>query len=142
MIINFFHHSQSTMGMLADGEFYSEGEFCLLTDVSYIGRLAGEDSDLDSSRDTSSDGSIEYEVGKNSQISREQWVHDLLTCENTLKMRNMSVRDEHCMIQEGFSSDDGDAGNPRSVLLFQFFEQDLPYQRVPLADKASWFFSS
>lgn len=105
----------------------------------YIGRLASEDSDLDSSRDTSSDGSIEYEFGKSCNFSREQWLHDHLACENIVKLRKTSLSDEHSTMQEGFSSDDGDAGNPRSVLLFQFLEQDLPYQRVPLADKVTWF---
>lgn len=60
-------------------------------------RLANEDIDNDSARDTSSD--------------------------------------DHSTIHESFSSDDGDAGNPRNALLFQFLEQDLPYQRVPLTDK-------
>lgn len=54
-------------------------------------------------------------------------------------MRKTSLTDEHRTIQEGFSSDDGDAGYQRSGLLFQFLEHDLPYQRVPLADKVSWF---
>ena len=104
-----------------------------------FGRLACEDSDLDSSRDTSSDGSIDHDLGKSFNFSREQWDHPHLACENMLKMRKTSLTDEHKMVQEGFLSDDGDAGYPRSSLLFQFLEQDLPYQRVPLADKVSWF---
>lgn len=70
----------------------------------YIGRLANEDIDNDSARDTSSD--------------------------------------DHSTIHESFSSDDGDAGNPRNALLFQFLEQDLPYQRVPLTDKVNWIIIS
>ncbi|KAG7023306.1 hypothetical protein SDJN02_14331 [Cucurbita argyrosperma subsp. argyrosperma] len=98
-------------------------------------RLANEDSDLDSSKDTSSEGSIDYEFGKSCNLSREQWVHHHLACESAITMRKTSLRDEHSTRQEGFSSDDGDAEYPRSGLLFQFLEQDLPYQRVPLADK-------
>ena len=105
----------------------------------YNGRLANEDSDLDSSRDTSSEGSIDYEFGKSCNLSREQWVHHHLACESAITMRKTSLRDEHSTRQEGFSSDDGDAEYPRSGLLFQFLEQDLPYQRVPLADKVSGF---
>ncbi|XP_023001742.1 uncharacterized protein LOC111495787 [Cucurbita maxima] len=93
-------------------------------------RVCSEDSDLDSSRDTSSDGSTEYEFGNSCNFSKEQWVHHRLACENTLKMRKTSLSDEHSMIKERVSSDD-----PRSVLLFQFLELDPPYQRVPLADK-------
>ena len=100
--------------------------------ILYIGRVGSEDSDLDSSRDTSSDGSTEYEFGNSCNFTKEQWVHHRLACENTLKMRKTSLSDEHSMIKEGVSSDD-----PRSVLLFQFLELDPPYQRVPLADKVS-----
>ncbi|KGN63839.1 uncharacterized protein LOC101215266 [Cucumis sativus] len=110
------------------------GEAAALRSDSHV-RLACEDSDLDSSRDTSSDGSIDHDLGKSFNFSREQWDHPHLACENMLKMRKTSLTDEHKMVQEGFLSDDGDAGYPRSSLLFQFLEQDLPYQRVPLADK-------
>lgn len=39
-------------------------------------------------------------------------------------------------VQEGFSSDESETGNPQD-LLFEYFDQEPPYGREPLADKAS-----
>lgn len=47
------------------------------------------------------------------------------------------MQSKHNSMQEGFSSDDNENGNPQDLLLFEYFEQDLPYSREPLADKAS-----
>lgn len=52
-------------------------------------------------------------------------------------MSRLSVHDKHNAIQEGFSRDDSETGNPQDLLLFEYFEQDPPYSREPLADKAS-----
>lgn len=45
-------------------------------------------------------------------------------------------------MQEGFSSDDSEAGSSRGHLLFQYLEQDAPYSREPLFDKAGYLFIS
>nr|XP_024929219.1 uncharacterized protein LOC107418612 isoform X2 [Ziziphus jujuba var. spinosa] len=81
-------------------------------------RQASEDSDGDYYRDSSSDGSSDYEVGKS-------------------RMGRLSIHDENSALQEGFSSDEGDARNSRGVLLFEYLERDPPYSREPLADKIS-----
>lgn len=48
-----------------------------------------------------------------------------------------SSHGEHFSLEEGSSSDEGDAENPQGCLLFEYLEQDSPYHREPLADKAS-----
>ncbi|XVF12289.1 hypothetical protein REPUB_Repub08aG0102900 [Reevesia pubescens] len=48
---------------------------------------------------------------------------------------SLSISDENSTLQESFSSDDSETGNSRDHLLFEFFEQDTPYSREPLADK-------
>lgn len=51
-------------------------------------------------------------------------------------MSRLSVYDKHSTMQEGFSSDDSETGNPQD-LLFEYFDHDPPYSREPLADKVS-----
>lgn len=98
-------------------------------------RQAREDSDSDYYRDSSSDGSSDYEIDKGIKTTREQqsWHH--LRSEIPIRLDRLSINDEHSARQEGFSSDDSEAGNSQGLLLFEFLEQDLPYCREPLADK-------
>ncbi|XP_015882801.2 uncharacterized protein LOC107418612 isoform X1 [Ziziphus jujuba] len=100
-------------------------------------RQASEDSDGDYYRDSSSDGSSDYEVGKIMKISMEQQHLHHLTSEAPFRMGRLSIHDENSALQEGFSSDEGDARNSRGVLLFEYLERDPPYSREPLADKIS-----
>lgn len=46
-----------------------------------------------------------------------------------------SSHGEHFSLEEGSSSDEGDAENSQGCLLFEYLEQDSPYHREPLADK-------
>ncbi|KAL4633162.1 hypothetical protein ACB092_04G102200 [Castanea dentata] len=98
-------------------------------------RQAREDSDSDYYRDSSSDGSSDYEIDKGIKITREQqsWRH--LRSDIPIRLDGLSINDEHSARQEGFSSDDSEAGNSQGLRLFEFLEQDLPYCREPLADK-------
>ncbi|KHG28176.1 maeA [Gossypium arboreum] len=100
-------------------------------------RLAGEESENDYYRDSSSDGSSDYEIGKGIKFSREQCSRFSLTNEIPFRVRSLSISDENSMLQEGFSSDDCETRNSRDHLLFEFFEQKTPYSREALADKAS-----
>ncbi|PSR88302.1 R-peptide like [Actinidia chinensis var. chinensis] len=50
-------------------------------------------------------------------------------------MDRLSLREQHTVLQEGFSSDEGESGNTQGCLLFQYFAQDQSYGREPLADK-------
>ncbi|MBA0616655.1 hypothetical protein Godav_026157, partial [Gossypium davidsonii] len=102
-------------------------------------RLAGEESENDYYRDSSSDGSSDYEIGKGIKFSREQCSRFSLTNEIPFRVRSLSISDENSMLQEGFSSDDCETRNSRDHLLFEFFEHKTPYSREALADKAiSW----
>ncbi|XP_059452964.1 uncharacterized protein LOC132184399 [Corylus avellana] len=98
-------------------------------------RQAGEDSDCDYYRDSSSDGSSDYETDKGIKFTREQQACLHLTSEVPIRLDKLSLNDKQSGRQEGFSSDDGEAENSLGQLLFEFLEQDLPYCRVPLADK-------
>lgn len=53
-------------------------------------------------------------------------------------MDRLSLRETNVASQEGFSSDEGEVENSQGCRLFEFLEQDLPYSREPLADKASF----
>lgn len=103
----------------------------------HLVRQAGEDSDCDYYRDSSSDGSSDYETDKGIKFTREQQACLHLTSEVPIRLDKLSLNDEQSGRQEGFSSDDGEAENSLGQLLFEFLEQDLPYCRVPLADKVS-----
>ncbi|KAJ0978586.1 hypothetical protein J5N97_014060 [Dioscorea zingiberensis] len=79
-------------------------------------RRPDEESDGDICQDTSSEGS-EDEADQN------------------LRQRS------GCLVgQEGFLSDDAEVCNQVEQPIFEYFERDSPYGRVPLADKASLFF--
>lgn len=106
---------------------------CLISQV-------GEDSCVDYDLDSSSDASSDYEVEKHKKTAKEQQALHRLNTDVPIRMGGLSIHDEHPLLQEGFSSDDGEAGNSRGALLFEFLEQDAPYGREPLADKASLLF--
>lgn len=101
-------------------------------------RRAGEESDGDYYRDSSSDGSSDYEYEKGLKYLRA-WSPNHLTSTSNLRMDRLSLKEKHVASQEGFSSDDGDSGNSQGHLLFEFLEQDSPYIREPLADKVCLF---
>ncbi|GAU51628.1 hypothetical protein TSUD_140390 [Trifolium subterraneum] len=88
-------------------------------------RYIGEDSDVDYYRDSSSDGSSDSEFGKRTGHSQRN--NQYRTDDASLQMNRLSV-------QEGFSSDESETGNAQD-LLFEYFDQDPPYSREPLADK-------
>ncbi|XP_065881163.1 uncharacterized protein [Euphorbia lathyris] len=97
-----------------------------------------EDSDSDF-RDSSSDGSSDYEPERGLKALREQWNHHHhhLANEVPLRMDRLSVRDHQITNLEDSSSDDGESLNSQGCLLFEYLERDPPYSREPLADKIS-----
>ncbi|XP_028805444.1 uncharacterized protein LOC114760348 [Neltuma alba] len=97
-------------------------------------RYVGEDSDGDSYRDSSSEGSSDFEIGKRTEPSAAQRSYQHLTGDVSLRMSGLSVRDKHNAMQEGFSSDDSETGT-LDLPVFEYFEKDPPYSREPLADK-------
>ncbi|KAL2343535.1 hypothetical protein Fmac_004820 [Flemingia macrophylla] len=93
-------------------------------------RYTSEDSDGDYYRDSCSEGSSDYEYGKRTEFIAQRSTHYGVS----LQMNSLSIHDKHSAVQEGFSSDDSETGNPQD-LLFEYLEQDPPYSREPLADK-------
>ncbi|GFP85119.1 hypothetical protein PHJA_000655700 [Phtheirospermum japonicum] len=74
-------------------------------------RRPGEESDANSSRETSSDGESESGTGRRANNARSH----------------------------GYSrhAGSGDISNPPGLLIFEYFERELPFHREPLADKMS-----
>ncbi|KAH8500717.1 hypothetical protein Peur_042531 [Populus x canadensis] len=99
-------------------------------------RQLGEDSDSDF-RDSSSDGSSDYEHERGLKCSRERWNHSHATNDLPPRMDGLSLRDQCGAHQEDFFSDEGEYVNSQGCLLFEYLEQDPPYSREPLADKIS-----
>ncbi|XP_011022480.1 PREDICTED: uncharacterized protein LOC105124243 [Populus euphratica] len=99
-------------------------------------RQLGEDSDSDF-RDSSSDGSSDYEHERGLKCSRERWNHSHATNDLPPRMDGLSLRDQRGAHQEDFFSDEGEYVSSQGCLLFEYLEQDPPYSRVPLADKIS-----
>lgn len=105
----------------------------------FLNRRTGEDSDGDYSRDSSSDISSDSEHERCFSYSQEH-NHCHLRSEIPLRIDRLSLTVQHSPVQEGFSSDEGEFGNTEGCLLFEYLEQNQPYCRQPLADKASNFF--
>ncbi|KAI4313886.1 hypothetical protein L6164_026832 [Bauhinia variegata] len=97
-------------------------------------RHLSEDSDSDF-RDSSSDGSSDYEPERGLKYMGEERNLHHLSDEIPHWMGRLSMRDHHVIPQDGFSSDDGESPNPQGYLLFEYLEHDVPYSREPLADK-------
>nr|GEV52960.1 hypothetical protein [Tanacetum cinerariifolium] len=92
-------------------------------------RRPGEESDSDSSRATSSDGS--YEAGSVGRGSRAQANYLGSVAKSFSKLR---LRADP-FVADG--SEEGEIRNPPGLLIFEYFERALPYHRAPLADKIS-----
>lgn len=99
-------------------------------------RQASDNSNGEYNRDSSSDGSIHYEIENGMKNSWDQNHHHLKGSYPLKRMASLSLRDKDNV--EGFSIDDGEVDRDiRSSLLFEFLEQDPPYSREPLSHKVS-----
>ncbi|XP_061373821.1 uncharacterized protein LOC133316123 [Gastrolobium bilobum] len=97
-------------------------------------RYTSEDSDGDYYRDSCSEGSSDYEYGKRIERFIAHRRSQYVTGGASFQMSRLSMHDKHNTVQEGFSSDDSETGNPQD-LLFEYLEQDPPHNREPLTDK-------
>ncbi|KAK4260785.1 hypothetical protein QN277_003857 [Acacia crassicarpa] len=96
-------------------------------------RQLGEDSDSDF-RDSSSDGSSDYEPARGLKYMEEE--RNLGLSDDVHHwMGGLSLRDQPNVTQDGFSSDDGESVNSKGCLIFEYLERDPPFSREPLADK-------
>ncbi|KAI3717528.1 hypothetical protein L1987_69210 [Smallanthus sonchifolius] len=93
-------------------------------------RQPAVDSDSESYRDSYSDASSDYEHERGSLHSNRHPGNEMCR-----RMNQLSVNDQHHVLQEGFSSDDSDSVSTEGCLLFEYMERNQPWGREPLADK-------
>ncbi|KAL0323420.1 UNVERIFIED_CONTAM: hypothetical protein Sangu_1961300 [Sesamum angustifolium] len=100
---------------------------CNVFAVEYAKR-PGEESDTYTS---SSDGDHECGTDRGADNNRGSWHQQSATGQgyNRLTGKNHGFM--------GSSVDGGDISNPPGLLIFEYFERELPFHREPLADKAS-----
>ncbi|XP_051145694.1 uncharacterized protein LOC127261395 [Andrographis paniculata] len=99
-------------------------------------RRPGEESDVEYFMDSCSDGSSDSDHERGSLNNSRGQLGYIKTSNPTLRVDQLS-RQQHIAYQEGFSSDEGESGNSRSCLLFEYVERDPPFCREPLANKIS-----
>ncbi|KAL8216812.1 hypothetical protein R6Q57_023649 [Mikania cordata] len=86
-------------------------------------RRPGEESDSDSSRATSSDGSYEPRVEENNDGSIVK------------NFNKLTLRDDNYF--DGNGAEESEIRNSPEHLIFEYFERALPYHRAPVTDKIS-----
>ncbi|MBA0800054.1 hypothetical protein Gohar_010518 [Gossypium harknessii] len=101
-----------------------------------LNRMPGEESDTESSRETSSDGSdSDYGVARRANnIVPGSWNQLDIADANIQRLNTLSLRNRPF---GGSSSDESDTCNPLGQLIFEYLEHDQPFSREPLADKIS-----
>ncbi|XP_058222613.1 uncharacterized protein LOC131332417 [Rhododendron vialii] len=98
-------------------------------------RRPGEESDVESSRETSSAGSSDCEAERRAKsVVDGSCSHQKLVNLNSQRMNGLSLRDKSVMSS---SSDEAEMSNSPGTLLFEFLEHEQPYNRRPLTDKVS-----
>lgn len=102
-------------------------------------RQAGEESEGDHCKDSSSDRSSDNDTVKSLKFSKVQQGRYHLMDDITSRISTLSVSDDSITTQESFSIDDGETSNSRGCLMFEYLEQDSPYSREPLIDKVCSF---
>ncbi|KAF3456295.1 hypothetical protein FNV43_RR00945 [Rhamnella rubrinervis] len=98
-------------------------------------RRPGEKSDAESSRETSSDGSSDYEADRGfSNFVHGPWSGKNIVEANGHDWKGVLAKHKPSM---GSSSDEIETCSPPGQLVFEYLEQDPPFGREPLADKIS-----
>lgn len=94
-------------------------------------RRPGEESDATSSRETSSDGDSECGTDRGASSNQGSWSQ-----KNTVGQGYSRFAGRNNPLTES-SIDGDDISNPPGLLIFEYFERELPFHREPLADKMS-----
>ncbi|XVF66167.1 hypothetical protein PTKIN_Ptkin10aG0013600 [Pterospermum kingtungense] len=99
-------------------------------------RRPGEESDTESSRETSSDGSnSDCGIGRRANNVVQGTGNQMEIADaNVQHLTRLSLRNRPF---GGSSSDESDICNPPGQLIFEYLEHDQPFSREPLADKIS-----
>lgn len=106
--------------------------------IPSLDKKPDEESDVDTSRETSSDGSSDYGVERRiSAFVQGTRSQQNTADENIQKLYRLSLRNKLLM---GSSSDESEICSPHGKLVFEYLEHDTPFSREPFADKASALF--
>lgn len=105
-----------------------------LSNSSSKSRQLAEDSDGDCFRDSSSDCSSDSENCRGSSI---RLLKQRIAMENRHGKNHGAPRDDRITSPEGFCSDESETDSSQGCLFFEYFEENNPYGREPLADKIS-----
>ncbi|KAK3020561.1 hypothetical protein RJ639_046911 [Escallonia herrerae] len=98
-------------------------------------RRPGEESDAESSRETSSGGSSDCEADRRTKGTLDgSWSQQNLVNSNSQRLNRLSLREKSLM---STSSDEAEIGSSPGLLMFEYLEQEQPYNRKPLCDKVS-----
>ncbi|GKV31405.1 hypothetical protein SLEP1_g40096 [Rubroshorea leprosula] len=102
-------------------------------------RRPGEESDTESSRETSSDDSSDYGVGRQANnVVQGAWSQHNSADVNIHRLDIQSLKSRQFASS---SSDESEICNPSDQLIFEYLEHALPFTREPLADKISFLAS-
>ncbi|KAK4857335.1 hypothetical protein QYF36_027023 [Acer negundo] len=102
---------------------------------SRLSRRPGEESDADSSRETSSDGSSDHGVERRiNAFVQGTWSQQNIPDANIQSFNRLSLRNKPLV---GSSSDESEICNSPGQLIFEYLAHDAPFSREPLADKIS-----
>ncbi|KAL9267143.1 hypothetical protein AKJ16_DCAP02636 [Drosera capensis] len=93
------------------------------SDGNSLGRGSSSDDTSDSERD------LKMAQAKGAQNRPYQ------AANISLKLERLSLEKQRMLLQGGFWNNDGEPGNSREYLLFEFLERALPHTREPLAEK-------
>lgn len=106
-----------------------------MTSVYKSTRRPGEESDVESSRETGSAGSSDCEAERRAKsVVDGSCSHQNLINLNSERMNGLSLRDKSVTSS---SSDEAEMSSSSGTPLFEFLEREPPYNRKPLTDKAS-----
>ncbi|KAK9280833.1 hypothetical protein L1049_003722 [Liquidambar formosana] len=98
-------------------------------------RRPGEESDAESSRETSSGGSSDCEVERQTKCFADGARSQLnLVNLSSQRMKKLSLQGTPPMSS---SSDEAEVSNSTGMLIFEYLEQEQPHHRKPLFDKIS-----
>lgn len=103
-------------------------------DIVFCSRRRGAESDAESSKETSSDGSSNCGAeNKTKTALQDEWIQDIsaLGSQRALQMNGPSAES---------SSDESDSCYRHGQLVFEYLERDPPFCREPLTDKVGDFY--
>ncbi|KAK2965217.1 hypothetical protein RJ640_019972 [Escallonia rubra] len=98
-------------------------------------RRPGEESDAESSRETSSGGSSDGEADRRTKGTLDgSWSRQNLVNSSSQRLNRLSLREKSLTSTR---SDEAEMGSSPGLLMFEYLEQEQPYNRKPLSDKVS-----